>query len=61
MDRPFDRLKDCVQCKREIDEVTVKLKKITCSGDTYRHADALTNPIFRYDKICTDCFYNRKI
>lgn len=55
MDRPFDRLKDCVKCLREIDEKEVKLKRIVTAGDTYRHPDALVNPMFKFEKYCTDC------
>lgn len=54
-DRPFDRLKDCACCKREIDEVTVFLKKITIGGDSYRHHEALQNATFKYEKLCKEC------
>lgn len=55
-DRPFDRLKDCVCCHREIDEVKVFLKRLTIGGDAYRHKDALNDPTLKYEKLCTECY-----
>lgn len=60
MEREFDRLKDCCVCKREIDEVNVKLKKLITGGDSYRVKDALRDPRFKWEKICYDCFYGGK-
>jgi len=59
MNRPFDRTRDCASCLREIDEVTVKLKKLTLGGDTYRQYDPGYLSRQKYEKICTDCFYGR--
>ncbi len=60
MDRPFDRYKDCCKCKRYIDEETVKLKKITIGGDTYRQTDQNYLDKMKYEKICFDCWYGKK-
>lgn len=49
--RDFDRYKDCFSCKREIDEVTVKLKRVVVGPDTYRRSDADG----KFEKYCTDC------
>jgi hypothetical protein len=57
--RPFDRTKDCVSCLREIDEITVKLKKLTLGGDTYRQYDPKYLNQLKYEKLCTDCFYGK--
>jgi hypothetical protein len=59
MDREFNRTKDCIKCRRYIDEETVKLKKITIGGDTYRQTDPEFLAKLKYEKICTDCFYNK--
>jgi len=61
MARPFDRTKDCSSCLREIDEITVRLKKLTIGGDTYRHYDPEFLSKTKYVKICTDCFYGHPI
>lgn len=61
MEREFNRLTDCVSCKRYIDEVTVKLKKLTTAGDTYRVPNATTDPRFKWEKLCVECFYGRKV
>lgn len=61
MDRPFDRTKDCVKCLREIDEVTVKLKKLTIGGDTYRQYKQDYLEKTKYEKICIDCFHGREV
>jgi hypothetical protein len=58
-ERSFNRLTDCIKCKRYIDEKEVKLKRIVMSGDTYRHKDALLNPAIKYEKLCVDCYYKR--
>jgi hypothetical protein len=58
-EREFDRTKDCVRCKRYIDEETVKLKKIIIGGDTYRQYDKNYLAMLKYEKICTDCI-NKK-
>jgi hypothetical protein len=59
--RPFDRTKDCVICLREIDEITVRLKKLTIGGDTYRQygPDYLSKT--KYEKVCFDCFEGRPV
>lgn len=54
-ERPFDRLKDCICCHREIDEETVFLKKITIGGDTYRQHDPKYLDTLKYERLCTDC------
>jgi hypothetical protein len=61
MNRPFDKTLDCAKCLRYIDEITVKLKKLTISGDTYRHYDKDYLDNQKYEKICTDCFYGKKV
>jgi len=53
--REFDRTKDCAKCLREIDEITVKLKKLTIGGDTYRQYDPKYLETTKYEKICVDC------
>jgi hypothetical protein len=55
--KEFNRLTDCVKCKRIIDEKKVKLKKVIVGPDTYRHYDALNDPKLKFEKMCTDCFY----
>jgi len=59
MDREFDRMKDCVRCHREIDEVNVKLKKITIGPDTFRRHDLMKDESFKYEKLCTDCWKSK--
>jgi hypothetical protein len=59
--RPFDRTKDCVSCLREIDEVTVRLKKLTVGGDTYRRYDPKDLAGLKYEKICVDCFFGKPV
>jgi len=59
--REFDRTKDCVKCKRYIDEIEVKLKKLTIGGDTYRQYDPKYLDRQKYEKICTDCFNGKTI
>lgn len=61
MDRPFDRLKDCIKCHREIDEVEVRLKRLTIGPDTYRRTGMEKDPAFKYEKLCTDCHDGRVI
>lgn len=59
-ERPFNRTTDCIKCQRYIDEIDVKLKKLTIGGDTYRHYDKeYLERSTKYEKICTDCFYGR--
>jgi hypothetical protein len=60
MEREFDRTKDCVVCRREIDEVEVKLKKLTIGGDTYRQYDPNFLAKMKYEKICTDCYRGKR-
>lgn len=54
-EREFNKYTDCVKCKRYIDEVEVKLKKLTIGGDTYRQYDPQYLSKMKYEKICTDC------
>lgn len=61
MEREFDKTKDCAKCKRYIDEETVKLKKLTIGGDTYRQYDPKYLDRQKYEKICVDCWYGREI
>jgi len=53
--REFDRTKDCVKCKRYIDEIEVKLKKLTIGEDTYRQYNPKYLEKIKYEKLCTDC------
>lgn len=59
--RNFDRTKDCVICLREIDEITVRLKKLTIGGDTYRHYEPDYLSKTKYEKICFDCHAGRPV
>ena len=61
MSREFDKTKDCANCLREIDEVTVKLKKLTIGPDTYRRYKVEDIKNFKYEKICHDCFYGKPV
>lgn len=53
--REFNRLTDCSRCRREINDVDVKLKKIIIGPDTYRRDNLDKDPNFKYEKICVDC------
>lgn len=60
-ERPFNRYTHCSRCKRYIDEIEVKLKKIIVgAGDTYRHTDPEYLDKLHYERICSDCFYGGK-
>jgi hypothetical protein len=61
MERKFDRTKDCAICLREIDEITVRLKKLTIGGDTYRHYSPDYLSKTKYEKVCFDCFEGRPV
>ena len=56
MDRPFNKFTDCAKCLREIDEITVRLKKLTIGPDTYRRYDEDFIKAAKYEKICVSCW-----
>lgn len=53
--RPFNKYTHCTGCKRYIDEVKVKLKRIVTSGDTYRQFSSEYLDSLPYQRLCTDC------
>jgi len=46
-EKEFNVKTHCIQCKRYIDEETVKLKKITIGPD---NSD-------KFEKLCSDCYH----
>ena len=42
----FDPKKDCIKCKRYIDEVEVRLKRLTIGSENHP----------KFEKLCSDCF-----